>query len=147
MAESIRDVDLTRLLEKGVPLSAATLPAYDSITFNGDLVLAGDLAAETIDGMPARDFVSAGDDGPIIFDSRKDFAGGLTVETPLELPSQLNGLSLADLWEDSLHVDGDQTIDDLVVVDNDVSVVRYCNGMGWLVRHHFLSVVLFSFQY
>ena len=114
------EIDLDRLKEKGVEINATEFPSFDSITFAGDVIIDGDLSAETINDVPKNDFILKNTTEPIILDGRKSF-NNVTVNKSFQLKSLLNGHNLTEVWENSLHVDGDQTIDGRLVIDNDVS--------------------------
>ena len=114
------EIDLDRLKEKGVEINATEFPSFDSITFAGDVIIDGDLSAETINDVPKNDFILKNTTEPITLDGRKSF-NNVTVNKSFQLKSLLNGHNLTEVWESSLHVDGDQTIDGRLVIDNDVS--------------------------
>jgi hypothetical protein len=116
----LSEIDLDRLKDKGVELNATEFPTFDSITFAGDVIIDGDLSAETINDVPKKDFILKNTTGSITLGGRKSF-NNVTVNKSFQLKSLLNGHNLTEVWENSLHIDGNQAIDGRLVITNDVN--------------------------
>ena len=83
-----------------------------------------DLEAKTINNVPVEDFVLKGaGPGPVLITGRKNFTKDVAMRRPFEVHGPVNGYDLNALWQDSLKINGNQTIRDTFIIQNDVSAI------------------------
>ena len=113
--------------------------------------MAGNLDAELIDGTPRKDFVTRDNVDSITIDGQKNFSH-VRMEDSFKLADRINGVDLSHVWNDSLRLNGDQTLNYPLIVDNDLTANRITaakvpftplNDVGTLIgTKHFPTLII-----
>ncbi|XP_042882139.1 uncharacterized protein LOC122259439 isoform X2 [Penaeus japonicus] len=89
----VNGVNVTRLRESGVALDAARVNV--SLTFLQHVEVAGNVTAQSINGVPAGDYVTK--DGMFVFGAPLQFVGGAMMKEDVTVTSTVNDVDLSNV--------------------------------------------------